>query len=99
MARVGTDTGREVFIAESQRFCNERVGKGRCWRREWGGWVQGRIEGSASLYLRLSFGHSEKKQEVKLSTTMMEHLKLTSTYEGIEKSIGRSGGGQGGVGE
>lgn len=54
--------------------------------REWGGWVQRRIEGSASLYFRLSFGHSEKEQEVKLSTTMMEHFKLTLTYEGIEKS-------------
>lgn len=68
--------------------------------KEWAGWVQGRIEGSTSLYFRLSFGHSEKKQEVKLSTTMTEHLKLTSTYEGIEESIGRGGGGgEGGVGE
>lgn len=80
MARVGTDTGREVFIAESQRFCNEASWKREMLEeKEWGGWVQGRIEGSASLYFRLSFGHSEKKQEVKLSTTMMEHLKLTST--------------------
>lgn len=66
------------------------------------GWVQGRMEGSASLYFRLSFGHSERKQEVTLSATMMEHLKLTSTYKGIEKSAGRGGGrggGGGGVGE
>lgn len=34
MVRPGTDTGREVFIAERRLFCDRRVGKGRCWRRK-----------------------------------------------------------------
>lgn len=35
MARVETDTGREVFIAEGQHFCNWQFGEQRG-EREWG---------------------------------------------------------------